>query len=509
MLNKKLNQEINNLLILFKDKKTDQFIRLSNKLIKNYPNCAILQNVFGYIETQKRNTNNAKKFFHKALEYDEKYLPSIKNLINIYSQEKNYFALKGCLKKYLKIEPAASNYIFSLGLTLKNLNEYEESIKYFKKFLEFDPNNYKAHHSLSISYQRLGKFDEAYREVRKSIQLNKKFDTRLLLAYDLADFLKFDIKSYIKKFNEIIQNNSDSEISSGIFLRLAKYFEKNKDHKKALNFYKNLNGFKKTYKSIFYWNDISKIDFSIQQLEQIQSQFKLNPLEIKPIFILGLPRSGTTLLEQALSAHPKIRGLGEQQTFLEGGRQILFNPEYINNDSLINYKNFVSNDISKMFDIKNEKYFIDKNPMNFEIIPMIRHVFPESKIIYLKRDPRDICWSIFTNTFTEEFLDLNIEGLINYINDHKKIMNLYLRLYKENIHIISYEMLVTNPIETIKNIIQFLELEMDHSCLSPELNKNPIATASVIEARQKISDKNIARWKPYEEFLLKYFKKLQ
>lgn len=507
MKTKLSDQEINKLVNLFKENKIQEFNNLRELLLKNHQDSYELFNLLGVLEIQRDNFYVAKKYFLKSYEQNCNYLPCIRNLINIYRKEKNYLKLKDKLIRYIEMDQASHELLLELGILLKNINQFKESIKYLKKFIDFNPKNSKAYNSLALAHYWNGDFKEAYEAFKKSIKLNDKKDKRLLLIYDLAEHLKYDLEPYLKEFQQILKNKSD--LNTGIYLRIAKYKEKNKEFDSALTLYIKLNELKNDNFKKPYWANLDQIKHNIDKLKKIKFNPKPSALKSKPIFILGLPRSGTSLLEQMLSAHKNIIGLGELENFLLPGRQVFYQPEYLNEDSLQNFRTFSLTKIMNKYNFGNEKYFIDKNPMNFEIIPILKHVFPESKIIYNNRDSKDICWSIFTANLQDSFFNINLKSIIEYINYHKRLMDLYLNLYAEDIYINYYENLISEPYENINKILNFIGLKMDKNCLSPESNAKSIRTASVMQARNIISMKNVKRWEQYKDYLDPFYKELK
>jgi len=508
-MKKKLpDQELNTLVNLFKQNRVNEFFALKEILLKNYQASSELHNVLGVLEMQRNNTNEAKKFFLKSYELNNNYLPCLKNLTNIFRQEKDYLKLKDILIKCLEIDETNYELLLELGIILKNNNQFKESIEYLKKYIHLEPNNAKAFNSLALAYYWIGEFKKAYEAIKKSIQISKVKDKRLFLAYDIAEYLQYDLDPYLNEFQQILKSNN-ADLHAGIYLRFAKFKEKNKELDEALNLYKKLNELKNDNLAKPYWANLDQIKHNIDKLRKLKLKPHSSILKSKPIFILGLPRSGTSLLEQMLSVNKNIIGMGELEDFLLPGREIFFQPEYLNVDSLQNFRDFSLTKIMNKYNFENEKYFIDKNPMNFEIIPILKHVFPEAKIIYNNRDSKDICWSIFTANLQDSFFNINLKSIIEYINYHRGLMDLYLDLYAGDIYINHYEKLISEPYENINKVLNFIGLEMDENCLSPESNAKSIRTASVLQARNVISMKSLRRWKPYNDYLDPFFKELK
>ena len=241
-----------------------------------------------------------------------------------------------------------------------------------------------------------------------------------------------------------------------------------------------------------------------------ETKIELEDKDNKVIFILGMPRSGTSLVEQIISSHSKVFGCGElpilskivKDNFLINEKTISENLSNIKNDPHIlkkiklEYLNYIKN-----FDVK-EKYITDKAPLNFRWIGFIKLIFPNSKIIHCIRDPKNNCLSIFKNLF-EGGLNFSYdqEDLVKYYEQYFDLMNFWKSKYKSSILDINYEDLVSDKISEIKKIIEFCQLDFEENCLSFHKNKNPIKTMSTVQARQPIYKSSINPFAKYKEYL--------
>ena len=235
-----------------------------------------------------------------------------------------------------------------------------------------------------------------------------------------------------------------------------------------------------------------------------------------PIFILGMPRSGTSLVEQIISSHSEVFGAGElpilsniiKENFIIQNVLSKDNLEKVVNDqqkiiTLSNkYKNFINN-----FDIK-EKFITDKAPLNFRWIGFIKILFPNSKIIHCTRDPQNNCLSMYKNLF-EGGLNFTYDqsDLVKYYKAYQDLMNFWKSLFKDSIYEIQYENLINNNSSEIKNIIKYCNLKWEENCLSFYKNTTPIKTMSTAQARKpiyKTSIKAFDKFKDYFTYLNNY-----
>ena len=211
--------------------------------------------------------------------------------------------------------------------------------------------------------------------------------------------------------------------------------------------------------------------------------------EIEIVFIVGMPRSGSTLLENIISVNKNVLDMGEV-SYLEQSLNEITNIEEIFN----NY-------INKIKDKKNFYIFTDKNLFNFLYCPVIYNYFPSAKIIHCIRNPLDNILSIYRTNFLKQNFSSSIIDITDlYIYQHN-LMEHYKKLYGEIIYSYKFEKLVENPSIEIPKLIKWLGWKWDDNFLNPHTNKRNVFTASSAQIRTKINRKGIGNWKKYEDIL--------
>tara|TARA_Y100000590_G_C15393388_1_gene890953 strand:- start:27 stop:839 length:813 start_codon:yes stop_codon:yes gene_type:complete len=241
-------------------------------------------------------------------------------------------------------------------------------------------------------------------------------------------------------------------------------------------------------------------------------------IDSSPIFILGMPRSGTTLIEQILSSHPDVFG-GDEQIFIP----TLINNNFGNKDfnlyfsNIINFKkeNFrkIGEDyISSMKNLsKDSLRFTDKFPENFLWIGFIKLILPKSKIIHCFRNSKDNCISLFKNHFPDGRINYsyNLDTTVEYYNKYYDLMNHWNKIFPDFIFNIKYEKLISETENELKKLLKFCDLSWNNKCLNFHDNKRVIKTASDVQARHKIYSSSINSWKNFEKFVGDKFQKLK
>ncbi len=248
-----------------------------------------------------------------------------------------------------------------------------------------------------------------------------------------------------------------------------------------------------------------------------EKYLKSGSSDASTIFILGMPRSGTTLVEQILSNHSKVFGAGEQdiineivqKKFTNKKLSLFLEPAIDSNKNIL--KEIGDEYLNKMKNISNNsERSTDKLPFNFFWIGLIKLILPKSKIIHCFRDPKDNCFSIYKNHFQKGTINYSydLNNIVEYYNLYSDLMNYWNKLFPNFMFNIKYESLVSNTKNEIINVLNFCDLVWDDNCLNFYKNKRSVKTASNVQVRSKIYNSSIGFWKNYEKHLKVYFDKL-
>ena len=235
------------------------------------------------------------------------------------------------------------------------------------------------------------------------------------------------------------------------------------------------------------------------------------------IFILGMPRSGTTLVEQILSSHQGVFGGGELD-FLPDLVKKYFNYD-VPNQSLKNitginkykFKEIGDEYLENLRAISNNSEKVtDKLPVNFKWIGLIKLILPNSKIIHCTRNPKDVCLSIFRNYFVNDELNYayNLDDISAYYKLYEDLMVYWKKVLPKFVIDMNYEEIINNPERQTRILLKKCNLSWDKNCLKFYNNKRPIKTASDIQSRKKIYKTSIDSWKNYKKYLKEFIKKL-
>ncbi|MAQ39187.1 MULTISPECIES: sulfotransferase [Thioclava] len=227
-----------------------------------------------------------------------------------------------------------------------------------------------------------------------------------------------------------------------------------------------------------------------------------------PIFIVGLPRSGTTLTEQIVSAHPMVAPGGEM-TELGGAMSRL---DWTNSEDFRAKADEIRAEYREALraHANGAPFVTDKMPLNFRWVGPIRALFPDAKIVHLQRDPRAVIWSIYRLNFASDgnAYAHSLDDLVDYRALHQDLSAHWKTLFGETIYDLNYEQLVENPETEIRALIDYLELPFDEACLRPQDNKRIARTASRDQVVKPIYKGSSQAWEKYAPYLESAFAKL-
>ena len=406
------------------------------------------------------------------------------------------------------------NLILQEANNSKALNNFLSAIDHYKRALKLSPNNTKILYELASIHRSLGNKSQAEKYLTNIIKLepnNTKSHRMLssLINYrDNEEHLKIMLKIFNSK-----ELNQEGLID--LDFALGKAYEDKLDYEISFKHYKNAND----KKHQLLGSNIQNLELHFEQILQTYNKlnFDAKPLKIlsekKIIFICGMQRSGTTLVEQIVSKHRDVYGANELNVLLAAIRNNFltnFNLDHLKildklkkNDNII--EQAYLNKFSK-FKI-NEKNITDKANENFKWIGLIKLFLPNSIILHCERDPSDTCFSIYKNNFNSKNMSWSSkpDHISRYYKLYKKTLKFWNKVCGDFFYNVNYEKLINNSENEIKKIIKNCGLNWDSNCLEfYKNNKTFIGTTSAVQARNPIYSSSISNYSNYKKHI-KFF----
>ena len=533
MNSNKFDKEKKSLITFFNKKKFLDVVKNGTKLLEQEPDDTQIIRILGITSINIQNFIEAEKYFKKLL-FFEKNAENYYTLGNIQKKSYKFHEAVISFENAIKINPNFSEAHNNLGNTKKSLNKKDEAIYHYKKaislkneniaalinlssilkennnydellevyekILNLDPNNIKTLYNLGTAHLFLGNTSKAREYFENTIKID---------PYNIPSF-----RNYVSTL-KIDESNRIFKIFKNMNLSTLKYEDKVLLLDALSKCYFDMDKIQKAFDCLDKCNLLKKenSNFSINEQENIFDKIKNfffdmdnqnlefnDKIKSIPIFIVGMPRSGTSLLEQILSTHSKIYGAGElnylQRIIDKSGLEIPNNIQTY----FYEIRKYYYDQISI---ISNSEFIIDKLPSNFRWIGFIIKTFPEAKIIHIHRNPMAVCWSNYKNFFLDNGLDFNLNqrDVAEYYSIYLDLMDFWTKKYKKNILDIHYEIFVKDFEANTKKILDHLNLQWEGQLLQYQKTNRPVTTASHQQVREKIKMNTSDEWKKYKNYL--------
>jgi tetratricopeptide (TPR) repeat protein len=536
-------KEIEDIMKLYASGLIEESLAAINLLVLEYPDEPLLLNICGVCYSEVGLIELAKENFKKAILLKPDYAEAYYNL-GVAHQKNGQ--INESLDLYLKaielkhVYPQAHN---NVGLINMNFGKLELAVSSFEWALAYNPNYAEAHNNLGATYQEQMLYEKAMNQYEKAVNINSNYVVALNNLGISSEIMGFQENAMLNYVKAISIDPSYSEAHRNLSA-IKKYTEKDAQVQQMEKLYlsSNLSNLDKinlsfalakvnedlkNYDEVFkYLNEGNKLrkeelNYSFKSSKKLQDKLinisKLSPaildlsisknvIKKRPIFIVGMPRSGSTLVEQIISNHHEVYGAGELNNFKKITNPLLENildgnsTSLSNNDLLIIRNNYISS--LKHIGFK-EAVFTDKMPLNFEYIGFIIKAFPEAKIIHLKRDARAVCWSIYKNYFSTKgnSWGYDMNDLVSFYSIYTETMKKWHKLFPGKIFDIGYEKLTTNQKMETEKLLKFCELDWDENCLNFHNNTRAVKTASHSQVRREMYQGSSEVWKQYKSYL--------
>jgi len=530
--------------------KIENALKVYQRGITLQPSDLKLYNNLGNLYARSGKFSEAIENYQTLLKLDGNYDEAHAGLAKVYGETGNHKMAIYENDQALKINPNNLGCINHLGLLAGKQNDYPLAIEYFSKVLSIYPKHEEALFNLASTYGSSGDLENSLKRFEDYAQvygqtpryLNGVGMTKLNFGFldDAVEYFNAAIEKdplYIEAYYNLDaspQNNfNDQQIEN--IQKILSTGNLSEEHLNKLNFIMgNINRKKGNVDSAFEYfetgnnykqkellkrNSQFDLEHHLNYIEKLKSYFSTEFFEQRknaglitklPVFIVGMPRSGTTLVQQISATHSKIFGAGELT-----GISDLIDDLRSEKDPAIEYPEFVDNlndeKVSKIAQNhlriliekdKNAERVIDKMPFNFLHLGFISLLFPQAKIIHCQRNLLDTGISCYFQNFAGDHpWSTDLASVGRYIKSYIDVMEHWERVLPTPILNLSYEELVQKQEVQSKKIIEFLDLDWDENCLNYFNETNLVTTASSWQVREPVYSSSINRWREYEKHL--------
>ncbi len=381
-------------------------------------------------------------------------------------------------------------------------NNAKSSVDVSKAALKIDDNDSHLFNVYGLSLGAIGKLTEAKRAFIKSIQINERncdaYFNLSQISGSLFDQSQIDWMVQLEK-EKSLSAKDRVKIGFAIFNAYDSYDKTDQ----AWEYLQKANSSKKAELKYDISKDqefFEKIIITSRQWKHLSCDQTLNSDEFKPIFITGMPRSGTTLIEKICCLNDQVHACGELTYFHDFGNGLAFDTQSPSSETLRNIYNGYKEKIRRKNGTK--QIFTDKMPQNFFYIPLIARVFPNVKLICCKRDPLAICWSNYKTMFTDGLgYSFDLDDIKSYYQMFSSLMDRWQKICGEQLHFVDYDDLVQEPQAIIADLSSYLGFELDFACFEQKRYDGEVYSASAYQVRSSIYKGSSRDWERYKKHI--------
>lgn len=497
--------------LLQKMAKTEQAIEAYRQSIASNNQYPISQYNLADLLLLLGETDEALELFTNAVSLKPDYIEALVGQGRCYHASNVHLYAIEVFKKAIDINPSFQNAYIHIAHTQISLAQFDDAIKSLNTAIELDPSNITAQCTLSEVYEKRGEYIKSEEIIRPLLSTHSDHKD-VVIAYSSLCKKLDECDKAVELINQAAKNNLLPPLAkASLHFKAGKILDSMKKYDDAFGHFASAN----KEQSFNYDSNTSR-----RALENVTTLFSSDAIESlqkssvdskAPIFVVGMPRSGTTLVEQILASHPEVYGAGELPYMTTLSRRVagdfFTGAESVHafSNIEINYLNTLTSQYiqTTMEKVGNETFFTDKMPHNFQLIGIINILFPESRIINCTRNPIDNCLSI-------NFSEFN--SMHSYANDLANLAEYYTGYYQNlmthwgvanrlPLYNIAYEDLVENQEAESRKLLEFCGLDWHDECLNFHKSNRDVATISYDQVRQPIYKRSVARWRNYEKHI--------
>jgi tetratricopeptide (TPR) repeat protein len=504
--------------MLWRDGKQDEAIVTLEKALEINPDSIEALSNLGAVLFGERQMDRAEELLRHAYKLNPKHPDVLNNLAGVLTAGGEWDEALPLCRKALQMNPHSAELYFNLGRAAHKAERWEEAITAYSNGLKLQPNVTDAMSGLADAYNVMGRFEEAKRLYYQALELDPDEPAVHAGLLELEERpVMLERLERVEKLCAAPDTDKDGKLS--LSFALAKFLEKEGEYQRAFQYLEEGNRLKRAsyeydQKKERESFDLVKSTFTREFFEQ-RSGYGVD--SDMPIFILGMPRSGTTLIEQILASHPQVFGAGEL-TILRRAVTDRCAPV-----KFMQYPEAAAEWGEEDFKVLGEEYLqklqeytqdaarvIDKLPHNFFLLGLIHLAMPNAKVIHCRRDPVDNCLSIFKQNFKSiHKYAYDLEELGGHYRLYADLMLHWHEVLPEGfIFDLQYEEMVADQEGMSRKLLEFCGLPWDDNCLRFHETERAVRTASQSQVRKKIYSDSVELWRNYEKQLQPLIKAL-
>jgi len=417
------------------------------------------------------------------------------------------------VEKLLALEPNNPNFLTLKAAILGRIGEHDDAIRIYEKVLKDYPNQGRAQMSYGHTLKTVGRLSEAIAAYRKCIHLNPEVGEAYWSLANLKTF-RFSDEDIENMRRQVTAEGGDPDDQSHLAFALGKALEDQQKYDESFKFYRRGNAIRRIGHK---HNVMINVFDSVRQVKTLTADFFAQrrgwgcPAP-DPIFIVGLPRAGSTLLEQILASHSRVEGTSELQDIITISRKLgarsRTNPSGKYPEILTELTADQCRELGESYlettriQRRGAPFFIDKMPNNFRHIGLIHLILPNSRIIDARRHPMGGCFSGFKQLFAHgQTFTYGLEDIGKYYRDYVKLMDHWDAVLPGRVHRVLYEDMVADTDTQIRALLDYCGLDFEDRCLRFYETDRAVRTPSSEQVRKPIYKEGLEQWRNFEPYL--------
>jgi len=464
----------------------------------------------GLVALEGKQRQVAHEAFKSVVKLDRDHAAAWAHLAKLNVGEGRIAAAESALREVRRVQPNDPMVIELTGTVLNSLGEYEAAELFFERAHEMSPQNPSALMNLGNVRVFLGKIDDAVALFKRAIDLEPN---SAQCHWGLANSAKAKDDTHIKTMQGLIHSGRQSKRSQGFL-----HYAIGKENEDLGNWPEAFSAFTQGARARRETVEFNEAD-ETAMFEAIKETYTAQWLancpagaeDPAPIFVLGQPRTGTTLIERVITSHSQVYSAGELQQFGLAVRRASrhADPKRFSKELFIAAATVNPAEIGNMYLRSTAKlrdkspFFVDKLPVNYLNIPLILAALPKAKIVHLVRGPMDACFASFKQLFADAYLhSYDQSEMARHHARYRDLMAHFRQEFPGRIVDISYEDTARDLEPNARKLINALKLDWEDACLNFHESSSGVATASSVQVREPAHTRSIGRWRRYETELL-------
>ena len=497
--------------LLQQDRRVEEAEHALRKAIQQNPQYVEAHNNLASLLFAEKKEVDALRVLGDALKFAPTNVQTLLLTAKIQLRRNNLEAAEQAARLALRSEAENAEALIVLGQVLHETDRYDEALEVLDRALKKAPENPEALNFYGVALKSVGRLDEAREHILSALKINDSMYGAYANLNDLIDFSEGIGEELFNRMEVIFESipNQEADPFLALHFAYAKALDDRGQHEKALEHY-IIGGRMKRAQLEYKESETHGFFDSIKAAfpKEAFENRKYSGLEDdRPVFIVGMPRSGSTLVEQIISSHPDIYGAGEVKYLARALGQLRDRIP-----SLPKYPEMIEKITPAQLDLVAKNYqqalatgagdakrITDKLLTNYFFLGLINMLFPNAKVIHTRRDPVDTCLSGFTKLFKDDMPhSYDLAELGRYYSKYRELMEHWEEVLPEGfMTTVVYEDVVADTEKEARRLIEFLGLPWNEKCVDFHKSDRPVKTASVAQVRRPIYKTSVERWKKY------------